>query len=118
MYRTKYLVPASFVVLLAAVSLLATGCGKEEPTGPTSTPAGTTAPSKTPATPPAKAADAEAVQITQKLCPVMGGEIDKSIYTDYEGRRVYFCCEMCVDTFKNDPAKYLKKLDEQMKSGE
>ena len=29
---------------------------------------------------------------SQKLCPVMGGEIDKSAYVDYEGKRVYFCC--------------------------
>jgi YHS domain-containing protein len=41
---------------------------------------------------------------------VMGGKIDKNIYTDYKGRRVYFCCPSCKETFAKDPEKYLKKL--------
>lgn len=47
----------------------------------------------------------------QKTCPVMGGTINKDIYADYEGKRVYFCCEACVPTFKKDPAKYITKLE-------
>lgn len=31
-------------------------------------------------------------------------------------RKVLFCCEGCVDDFKKDPAKYLKKLDEAAKA--
>jgi YHS domain-containing protein len=46
----------------------------------------------------------------QKTCPVMGGEIDKNIYIDYKGRRVYFCCASCKEVFAKDPEKYLKKL--------
>ena len=48
---------------------------------------------------------------TQKKCPVMGGTINKDVYADYEGKRVYFCCEACISTFKKDPAKYVKKLE-------
>ena len=48
---------------------------------------------------------------TQRKCPVMGGAINKDIYADYEGKRVYFCCEACISTFKSDPAKYVKKLE-------
>jgi YHS domain-containing protein len=49
----------------------------------------------------------------QTTCPVSGEKLeDKSVYTDYEGRRVVFCCEQCVDTFYKDPATYLKRLDE------
>jgi YHS domain-containing protein len=48
--------------------------------------------------------------ITQATCPVMGSPIDKSIYVDYKGKRVYFCCSMCPETFKQDPEKYLKVL--------
>jgi YHS domain-containing protein len=47
----------------------------------------------------------------QTTCPVMGGKINNDIYADYEGKRVYFCCEACISTFKKDPAKYLKKLE-------
>ena len=28
----------------------------------------------------------------QMTCPVEGGKIDKSVYVDYQGKRVYFCC--------------------------
>lgn len=46
----------------------------------------------------------------QTLCPIMGEEIDASVSVVHEGRKVYFCCEDCIDTFKKDPAKYLAKL--------
>ena len=46
-------------------------------------------------------------------CPVMGGKINKDIYTDYEGKRYYFCCSACIKMFLKDPAKYIKKLEEQ-----
>ncbi len=49
----------------------------------------------------------------QTTCPVSGEKLeDKSIYTDHEGRRVVFCCKKCRGTFNEDPAKYLKNLDE------
>jgi YHS domain-containing protein len=48
----------------------------------------------------------------QTRCPVMGGAINKSIFTDHDGLRVYFCCESCIETFKSDPEKYLKKMKE------
>jgi len=47
----------------------------------------------------------------QKTCPVMGGKINQDIYVDYEGKRVYFCCDACISTFKKDPAKYITKLE-------
>ncbi len=46
----------------------------------------------------------------QTICPLMGGKINKEIYADHDGKRVYFCCTMCIDTFKKDPAKYIEKL--------
>jgi YHS domain-containing protein len=50
----------------------------------------------------------------QTTCPVSGEKLkDKSVYVDYEGRRVVLCCAMCKDKFDADPAKYLKKLDEK-----
>jgi YHS domain-containing protein len=47
----------------------------------------------------------------QSTCPVSGHAIDKSVYEDYEGKRVYFCCESCVDKFKEDPDSYMKKFE-------
>ncbi len=49
-------------------------------------------------------------KIEQTVCPVMGGAIDKEIFIEYEGKKVYFCCPGCSDTFLADPEKYLEKL--------
>ena len=49
----------------------------------------------------------------QTTCPVMGGKIDKSIYADYEGKRVYFCCASCLAEFNKNPEKYVKKLEDE-----
>jgi len=49
----------------------------------------------------------------QTTCPVLGGKIDKDVYVDHQGKRIYLCCKGCIDTFKKDPAKYLKKLEDE-----
>jgi YHS domain-containing protein len=46
----------------------------------------------------------------QTVCPVLQGNIDKSVYVDYKGKRIYFCCKGCDAEFNKDPEKYLKKL--------
>lgn len=47
----------------------------------------------------------------QTMCPVMGNEINKKLFVDYEGKRIYVCCGMCIKTVKKDPAKYVKQLE-------
>lgn len=47
----------------------------------------------------------------QTTCPVMGGAIDKNLYVDYNGKRVYMCCKGCEGALKKDPEKYIKKLE-------
>jgi len=48
---------------------------------------------------------------TNPTCPVMVGEpVDPTIYVDYEGKRVWFCCDSCVDDFNDDPTAYLALL--------
>ncbi|UZP66198.1 YHS domain-containing protein [Desulfovibrio mangrovi] len=49
----------------------------------------------------------------QTKCPVMGYGINKKLYADHNGKRVYFCCPSCEGEFKKDPEKYIKKLEEQ-----
>jgi YHS domain-containing protein len=53
--------------------------------------------------------------LPQQTCPVMGGKINEDIHTEHEGRRVYFCCEACTGKFKEDPEKYLQKLDARLR---
>ena len=49
----------------------------------------------------------------QTVCPVLGGNIDKKVYVDYQGKRIYFCCPGCPAEFQKDPEKYLKKIEAQ-----
>ena len=50
--------------------------------------------------------------IAQKTCPVLADNpIDKNIFVEYKGERVYFCCEDCSAKFEKEPEKYLSKLD-------
>ena len=46
----------------------------------------------------------------QTVCPVMGGAIDKAIFTEYKGKKVYFCMESCKAAFEKEPEKYIAKL--------
>ncbi len=46
----------------------------------------------------------------QPRCPVMDAPIDPSVYVEYEGKRVYFCCPGCDKKFLADPERYLDKL--------
>jgi len=49
----------------------------------------------------------------QTECPVMGGPINKTIFADYKGHRVYFCCAGCSARFTDDPDKYIKQMADQ-----
>jgi hypothetical protein len=49
------------------------------------------------------------------VCVVSGeklGSMGKPVVIKHEGREVQLCCPGCIEKFKQDPAKYLKKLDE------
>jgi len=60
----------------------------------------------------AKAADTAAVKLKpQQTCPIMGDPIDKKLFVDYKGKRIYVCMASCIPTLKKDPEKYIKKLE-------
>ena len=59
---------------------------------------------------PAKTEKTLSAAIEQTTCPVMGGAINKNIFTEYKGKKVYFCCAGCEQQFKKDPEKYAAKL--------
>ena len=93
------------------VGTLLLGCGRSE------TPAPSASSAQAPATTPAPAATAPEAKApadhAQTTCPVMGGKINKAIFADCQGKRVYFCCDACPAEFKKDPAKYIKILEDQ-----
>jgi YHS domain-containing protein len=88
------------LILLVAMSLMGLvisgGCKKEPK----------------PAVPPAEVnqAAASAAETEQMMCPVMGGAIDKTVFVEYKGKKVYFCCSVCKGKFEADPEKYIAKL--------
>jgi len=52
-----------------------------------------------------------AADITQQtVCPVMEAPINKDLFTEYKGKKVYFCCPGCKEKFEKEPEKYLAKL--------
>lgn len=52
-------------------------------------------------------------QGNQTTCPVMGGAINKDLYVDANGKRIYVCCAGCIEEVRKDPEKYIQKLAEK-----
>lgn len=48
----------------------------------------------------------------QTTCPVMGNPINKKLFVDKDGKRMYVCCGGCINPVKKDFVKYEKKLEE------
>ncbi len=56
-------------------------------------------------------ADTGQMQMANTYCPVMPDmQTNPEIFTDYEGKRVYFCCNNCKASFGKEPEKYLDQL--------
>jgi len=87
--RKTYLIALLvLVVLLSTTMICLSGCRKK------TEPAASTSPG----------------MIEQKMCPVLGGPVDKNIFTEYQGKKVYFCCAECKEQFEKEPEKYISKL--------
>ena len=102
--KKKQLITVSLLAGLLLVGLVVVdGCKKSEPE-PT-VPAVPTA---------AKVAEDAASQIVQvaeqTVCPIMGGAINKALFTEYKGKKVYFCCDGCKEKFEAAPEQFVAKL--------
>jgi YHS domain-containing protein len=94
--KTITLLATGLIVTLLVIS----SCQKK--TEPAATPA--------PVTPVTEANTAVLAAVEQTMCPVMVMAIDKNIFTEYQGKKVYFCCPECKSKFEKEPEKYLDKL--------
>ena len=102
----KQLTVCILLGVLCVITLSLTGCRKEpEPIKPAKPTVGTMIDSAKDTVNTVNAAALE-----QKLCPVMAGEINKELFTEYKGKKVYFCCDGCKGKFEADPEKFLTKL--------
>ena len=69
-------------------------------------------PAETPAPP---------VEVGNKICPVSGEKVGDSdmgevVKFEYEGKVYNLCCPMCAKDFKKDPEKFIKKVEDELKS--
>ena len=64
----------------------------------------------------AVAVSGEVVNVGNKICPVSGEKIDEKLKVTYEYQdKVYnFCCAGCISSFKADPDKYIKIVNEEL----
>lgn len=53
-----------------------------------------------------------------KICPISGEKIDEKMKEtyEYEGKVYNFCCSSCIEDFKKDPQKYIKKVEEELQT--
>ena len=55
--------------------------------------------------------EAAAAAVEQTTCPIMdGNKIDKNVFVEYQGKKVYFCCAECKAKFEAAPEKYIANL--------
>jgi YHS domain-containing protein len=47
----------------------------------------------------------------QTHCPIEGGKIDKDVFVDVDGKRVYFCCPGCDTEFLKAGSANVKKME-------
>lgn len=47
-------------------------------------------------------------------CPVSGNPVSKDAAVEYKDAKLYFCCSGCIPKFKEEPAKYQAKANEQL----
>ena len=57
---------------------------------------------------------AEAADVSNAKCPVSGKPAKEDAAVDFEGGKVYMCCNNCPKAFEKDTAKFATKAHHQM----
>ena len=68
-----------------------------------------------PVTPP-EGDDPAATITKQTVCTLMGGKekpINKEIFADHNGKRVYLCCKGCIAKFEADADNIIKNMEDE-----
>jgi YHS domain-containing protein len=61
----------------------------------------------------APAADQPPSGKPQTACPVLNYPVNQALHVDYQGKRIYFCCDGCQKDFMKSPDAYIKKMEDQ-----
>jgi YHS domain-containing protein len=110
--QSRKIIPfGAIVILLLVAAVVINGCKKSEPQTTTGHEghdhAATT---DKPAEMIEAAKEVVSKANEQKTCPIMGGPINKDVFTEYKGKKVYFCCPGCEGKFAENPEQYIAKL--------
>lgn len=103
--------PSVFVIAVLAVGLgFVGGCGRAEQAEEAATQSIEQAAEGT----------ESVLEDTPVTCPVCGKEcaMGEAVAFEYEGKTHYFCCEGCLDKFKEDPAAFMTEKMEEAVEGE
>ncbi len=107
----KILMLAVTCSLVITGLILLNGCKKSEPpTDSTTTMSNNDMSNMANHTTMTSDAEMQAMPNGQKICPVMGQPVDPNVFVEYQGKKVYFCCDDCKAQFQADPEKYISKL--------
>lgn len=64
--------------------------------------------------------NAKPQNVGNKICPVSGEKVGQQgmapVTYEYEGKIYNFCCPGCLEEFKKDPQKYIKKVEEELQT--
>ena len=96
------------VVVVSAALLFIWGCGSQDTQQKTETKPAVEKQADHPT-----AGDGTKELVAQTTCPVMGGAIDKSIYVDKDGKRIYMCCDHCTEELTKNFDENVKKMAEK-----
>jgi YHS domain-containing protein len=47
----------------------------------------------------------------QTTCPVSGVLVDPAVYLDFQGQRIYLCCDKCAAELRRRPEKYFGRIE-------
>ena len=70
-------------------------------------------------TPPVTQSTVQLVDVGNQHCPVSGdkvGEMGPPVKYEYNGKTYNLCCPMCIKSFKNNPEKYSKIAEDEVKA--
>ena len=67
---------------------------------------------------PASVNQEKAVNVGNKICPVLGEKINEEtkVAYEYEGKIYNLCCSSCIEEFKSNPEKFIQIVNNELKS--
>jgi YHS domain-containing protein len=48
--------------------------------------------------------------VPQKTCPYKGSPIDTKLFVEYQGQKIYVCCEPCLKVVEKNPIEAVERL--------